>query len=55
MDALLSQLAESSPIALVAIFSIWRMSIVMVETSRALVEIATAQSDTVENLVDKAH
>lgn len=54
MDALLSQLAESSPIALVSIFAIWRMSIVMIGLANALVEIATAQSDTVEVLVEKS-
>lgn len=52
MDPLISQFIESSPIAGVAIFTIWRMSIVMISLVDGFVNIATAQSDTVTELVE---
>ena len=54
MEQLLLSLADASPVALVAIFSIWRISIVMVELTRALVDTAKAQSDNVTELVEKS-
>jgi len=54
MEQLLSNLADASPVALVAIFSIWRMSITMVALTKALVETAKAQSDNVSDLVEKS-
>lgn len=44
MDELLMNLAKSSPIAVVAIFALWRMSVVML----ALIEGFLAMADTVE-------
>lgn len=54
MDELLTALAESSPISVVAIFCIWRMSVIMMTLVNAFVVITTAQSDTVAELVDKS-
>ncbi len=53
MDALLTELAKQSPVAVVAIFSIWRISIVMMVLANALVEVATANSENVSDLVEK--
>lgn len=53
MDALLQTLAESSPIAVVSIVAIWRISAVMMTLVNAFVVITTAQSETVTELVDK--
>lgn len=54
MDPLVSTFIESSPIAAVAIFTIWRMSIVMVALVEGFVSIASAQSETVTELVEKS-
>jgi len=54
MEELLMRMAESSPVALVAIFSIWRISIVMVALTNALVETAKAQAGNVSDLVEKS-
>lgn len=53
MDELLTVLAESSPVAVVALFSIWRISIVMMVLAKALVEVATSSTETVTELVEK--
>jgi hypothetical protein len=53
MEQLLLSLADASPVAVVAIFSIWRLSVVMITLSSALVEIAKSQSANVTELVDK--
>ena len=53
MEQLLQNLAEASPVAVVAIYSIWRISIVMIALSEALVKIATAQSESITELVEK--
>lgn len=53
MDALLTNLAESSPVAVVAIFALWRISIVMIVLADALVTVATSQADNVTDLVEK--
>lgn len=53
MDALLTTLAESSPIAVVAIFTIWRISIVMMVLVEGFVKVATASTDTVTDLVEQ--
>lgn len=54
MDALLTQLAESSPISVVAIFTIWRMSIIMMKLVDGFVTVASASTETVTELVDQA-
>lgn len=53
MDALLQTLAESSPIAVVSIVAIWRISAVMMTLVNAFVEITTAQSKSVGVLVEQ--
>jgi len=53
MEQLLLSLADASPVAVVAIFSIWRISIVMVALTKALVEVTASQSQNVTELVDK--
>lgn len=53
MDALLTTLAESSPVAVVAIFSIWRISLVMIVLAEALVTVATSSTETVTDLVEQ--
>lgn len=53
MDTLLTSLAEQSPVAVVAIFSIWRISMVMMTLVNAFVAMAEANSDNVTDLVDK--
>lgn len=40
MDELLMNLAKSSPIALVAIFALWRMSVVMLALIAGFLEMA---------------
>lgn len=52
MDALLTELAKQSPVALLGLFAIWRMSIVMIVLANALVTVATASSDNVSELVE---
>ncbi len=42
MDALLQNLAESSPVAVVAIFALWRISVVMVVLADGLVRVVEA-------------
>ncbi len=54
MEQLLLSLADASPVAAVAIFSIWRMSVVMVALTKALVETAQAQAESVAGLVEKS-
>lgn len=41
MDELLMNLAKSSPIALVAIFALWRMSVVMLALIAGFLEMAS--------------
>ncbi len=54
MEQIVQTLAESSPIAVVSVVAIWRISAVMMTLVNAFVLITTAQSDTVGELVDKA-
>ncbi len=54
MDELLLRMAESSPVALVSIFSIWRISVVMIALTNALVETSKAQSANVAEMVEKS-
>lgn len=54
MEQLLLSLADASPVAVVAIFSIWRISIVTVALANALVETVKAQTQSVTELVEKS-
>ena len=53
MEQLFLSLADASPVAAVAIFSIWRLSVVMVALTKGLVDITAAQSHNVTELVEK--
>ena len=53
LDQLLLSLAEASPVALVAIFAMWRNSKVTCTLATALVETVKAQSHSVTELVEK--
>lgn len=52
MEQLLLSLADASPVAVVAIFALWRMSLVMIKLADSLVEIATANSENVGELIE---
>lgn len=54
MEQLLLSLADASPVAVVAIFSIWRISIVMVALTNALVDVTKARTSNVSELVEKS-
>lgn len=45
MDALLTTLAESSPVSVVAIFALWRISIVMMVLAEALVQVTVPSKE----------
>lgn len=53
MEQLFLNLAESSPVTLVAIYSIWRISVVMIKLADSLVEVTKANAASVSDLVDK--
>lgn len=53
IEQILLNLAEGSPVALVAVFAIWRLSIVMVKLSEALVEISKKNADTIAAMQPK--
>ncbi len=52
MDGLLLSLAESSPLAVVSLFAIWRMSVVMVALSDALAEVSKQRADLQADIVE---
>lgn len=54
METLLNELASSSPISVIAIFTIWRMSLIMMTLVEAFVAIAREQSENVTELVEKS-
>lgn len=51
MNDIWIELAIRTPVAAVAIYSIWRMSIVMVMLAKTLESIAISQNDTVGGVV----
>lgn len=51
IDQIFIELAIQSPIAAVAMYTVWRMSLVMIKLSDGLVAIATAQNQTVSDVV----
>lgn len=53
MDALLTSLAETSPVAVVGLFAIWRLSLVVMKLADALVASTQASAGNVTDLVDK--
>lgn len=53
MDALLTALAESSPVAAVGLFAIWRLSVVVIKLADALVESNKVSAGNFRDLVDK--
>ncbi len=53
MDALLTTLAESSPVAVVALFAIWRISLVMMVLAEALVQVATSSTENVTEMIEQ--
>ncbi len=53
MDALLTSLAETSPVSVVGIFAIWRLSLVVITLADALVASTQASAGNVTDLVDK--
>lgn len=53
MEQILLNLAEASPVALVAVYSIWRISIVMLKLADALVQVSQSNANNVTELVDK--
>jgi len=52
MEQLLIEIAKQSPVALVAVFAIWRMSIVMVSIADGLVKIATSNAESVADMAE---
>lgn len=54
MEALLTSLAEQSPVAVVSLFAIWRISMVMMVLVEGFVAITTAASDNLTELVDNS-
>lgn len=53
MEELFMNLAKSSPIAVVAIFALWRMSIVMVVIAEGLVKSAQQRTEPDNENADK--
>lgn len=53
MEQLLIEIAKQSPVALVAVFALWRMSIVMIAIADGLVTIATSNAASVADMADK--
>lgn len=53
MDALLTALAESSPVAAVGLFAIWRLSVVVIKLADAVVASDKRNAENFTNLVDK--
>lgn len=52
MEEILIKIAQDSAIASVAIFTIWRMSIVMNNLANALVVVSTANAETLSEAVE---
>lgn len=55
MEQLLIEIAKQSPVALVAVFALWRMSIVMIALAEGLVKIATQNSDSLADIVENGN
>jgi len=53
MDELFMNLAKSSPIAVVAIFALWRMSVVMVVIAEGLVQSSLSKTEAVNENTEK--
>lgn len=52
MEDLFAKMAQDSAIATVAIFALWRLSLVTIKLAQALVDVSTKNADTLHDTVD---
>lgn len=48
MEDLVSKIAQDSAIATVAVFALWRLSVVTIALAQALVDVSTKNADTLQ-------
>lgn len=52
MDNILFEIAKQSPVAIVALFAIYRMSVVMISIAEGLVKIATQNTESIAEVLE---